>query len=136
MNGAFVVFGLLVAAGAVLLAGRLPRVAVGALVVFGISSVAVGFVPLDAHPTLHALVATPAFAAQPIALIALGRGRLSTDTAAATATIAVGVASALGVVAFLLLGGGAEYRGATERLALWPLHLWLPVIVLLVRSPR
>ena len=73
MNGAFVVFGLTVAFGAVLLlmqrgSSRMLVLACWLWIISGISTAAVGVVPLDVDLELHALVSAPAILLQPIAL--------------------------------------------------------------------
>ena len=72
MNGSFMVFGVLMAGGALLLARPLGPWVTGLLVVSGASSFATGLAPLDQDATLHALAATPLFVAQPVALVLLG----------------------------------------------------------------
>ncbi len=63
MNGSFVVFGVLLAAGATLLHRRLGPLVTALLVVSGLSSVATGLAPQDQGATLHLLAATPLFVA-------------------------------------------------------------------------
>ena len=75
LDVAFVVFGVLRVLGALLLRPSLApgsaRTAATALwVVSGSCSAAVGFVPVDQHPGLHALVAAPVFVLQPPAVLA------------------------------------------------------------------
>jgi hypothetical membrane protein len=73
MNGAFMVYGIALAGGALLLARPLGPWVTALLVVSGMSSYATGLAPLDQDATLHALAATPLFVAQPQALLLLGR---------------------------------------------------------------
>ena len=73
MNGAFMVYGVALAGGALLLARPLGPWVTALLVVAGLSSYATGLAPLDQDATLHALAATPLFVAQPLALLLLGR---------------------------------------------------------------
>ncbi|MGC4807469.1 DUF998 domain-containing protein [Micromonospora sp. DT233] len=140
VNGAFVVFGLLMAVGAVLLRGWLPRgaaatTAVVLWVVAGLSAVATGLVPLDKDLDLHVLVALPAFVAQPLALLvtayAVRRHRGLSLTA-----LAAGALSLVGLVVFVVRTNEGELGGLFERLALWPGYVWpllLAVIVLRAR---
>src|SRR6478736_677590 len=72
MNGAFMVYGVALAVGALLLARQLGPWVTGLLVVSGLSSYATGLAPLDQDATLHALAAAPLFVAQPLALLLLG----------------------------------------------------------------
>ena len=131
MNLVFVVFGLLQAVGAVPLLRRPGRraKAVGWLwVVAGAFSVGVGLAPVDAHPTLHTVVALPVFVAQPLAVLLharwLATGRLR------FAGTALGVAALVGAVTFAALLGADSWSGAAERLAIWPAKLWLPLAAL------
>jgi hypothetical membrane protein len=126
MNVVFVVFGALQAFGAVpLLRAPGPRErAVGWLwVVAGTFSVGVGLVPVDAHPTLHSVVALPVFVAQPLAVVLHARW-LSSGRVRGTGT-ALGVLAVLGAVAFAALLGADSGSGAVERLAIWPAKFWL-----------
>lgn len=137
MNGSFVVFGVLLAVGAVLLARPLGAWVAGLLVVSGLSSIATGLAPLDQDAALHALAATPLFVAQPVALLALGaRSRGERPRLAAALLVAGGVtgAAALGFV----LSGDGSASGALERLALWPVLVALAVVAwtLLPRGGR
>jgi hypothetical membrane protein len=131
MNGAFVVFGALLAFGAVAIFGRFGRsgsaVAASALlVVSGLSSMAVGFTPLDQHPAAHAAVAAPLFIAQPVALVLLGLLVRHQRPVTGLAVMATGLVCAVAAVAFLVLESGA---GITERIALWPVFVALAVVV-------
>jgi len=141
MNTAFVVFGALLAAGAVLLVpsfprGRLPAAALLLWVVAGVSGVGTGLAPVDTHPALHGWVSSPAFVAQPLALLVmgwvLGRGHRQHRWLAGSALV-VGVVSGAGAAAFGVLLGEPYATGLVERLALWPGYLWagaLGVVVL------
>ncbi|WP_117215592.1 DUF998 domain-containing protein [Allorhizocola rhizosphaerae] len=129
MNASFVVFGLLLLVGAVLLRRTLPSgvaatVSVVLWVVSGLSSIGTGLVPLDRDLALHSLLSLPVFLAQPVAIITLGVALRGRQRALA---LVVGVVSLVGTVAFLALTGSAEFGGLAERLALWPGYLWLPV---------
>lgn len=140
VNGAFVVFGLLMALGAVLLRGWLPRgaaatTAVVLWVVTGLSSIATGLVPLDRDLDLHALVALPAFVTQPLALIVTAYVVRARRIPAGAALLA-GVSSLAGLIAFFARTGSAELGGLFERLTLWPGFLWLPVLAVVVLRAR
>ena len=119
MNASFVVFGVLLAAGATLLHRRLGPLVTALLVVSGLSSVATGLAPQDQGATLHLLAAAPLFVAQPLALLLLGarvRREQPGTARALTVTGAVTAAAAIGFVAL----GDIPVTGALERLALWP----------------
>lgn len=124
MNGAFVVYGIALAGGALLLARSLGPWVTALLVVSGLSSYATGLAPLDQHAALHALAATPLFVAQPLALLLLGRRVRPDRPRLATALLATGALTATAAVGFVLSGDGAA-GGAIERLALWPVLLAL-----------
>lgn len=138
MNGAFIVFGVLMALGAVLLFGRFGRgpmavVASALLVVSGLSSVAVGFTPLDRFPDAHVVAATPLFIAQPVALVLLGL--LVRDRRPSTGrwVIVTGVVCAIAAALFIVVDGAP---GITERIALWPVFVALAVVALPQRKSR
>lgn len=118
MNGTFVGVGVLLAAGAVLLAPRTGRAVAALLVVSGLSSVATGFAPVDVDPALHALAAAPLFVCQPVALVVLGRRLRASRPRTANALVVAGGVTAVGAVGFLVSSDTGA--GAWERLALWP----------------
>lgn len=131
MNAIFVAFGVLQAVGAIawLGAGRRhtghPISFVATLwLLAGSSSVAVGLVPLDRNASAHAMVALPVFVCQPVATLLHAR-LLAPSPALRTAGVVLGLAGALGAVAFGVLLGAPEWSGAAERLAVWPAKLWL-----------
>ncbi len=124
MNGSFIGFGLLLAAGAVLLSRSLGQWVTALLVVSGLSSVATGLAPLDQDAALHATAATPLFVAQPVALVVLGVRLRNERPRLARALLAGGVVTAAAAVAFVLSADGAA-AGAVERLALWPVLVGL-----------
>ncbi|MDO5740639.1 MAG: DUF998 domain-containing protein [Ornithinimicrobium sp.] len=122
MNGSFMVFGALLAGGAVLLARSLGACVTGLLVVSGLSSVATGLAPLDQDATLHAIAAAPLFVAQPIALILLGARCRNERPGLAWALLTTGAVTAAAAALFVLSGDGPT-SGALERLALWPVFI-------------
>ncbi len=135
MNGSFMVFGVLLAGGAALLARSLGWWVAGLLVVSGVSSFATGLVPLDQDVTLHAVAAAPLFVAQPIALIVLGARLRSDRPRLARTLLMTGVVTAASAVAFVLSGDGPA-SGALERLALWPVLVGLAGFAWAKPSPR
>jgi hypothetical membrane protein len=130
MNAAFVGFGILQALGALpWLTGRGREAFVGRLwLVAGLASVAVGLLPVDAHPTAHSLVALPVFVAQPLALLL--HPRLVAGRVAHVAGRVLAAVSVTGAVVFAALLGRWEWVGAAERAAIWPAKLWLPLAAL------
>lgn len=140
LNSSFVVFGLLIAIGALLLRGWLPSgpaatTSVALWVLSGLSSIATGLVPLDQNLELHAVVSLPVFVAQPLALLATGVA-LRQRAGLSPSALAVGAVSLLGTVVYLGRTGSAELGGLFERLALWPGYLWLPFLAVVVLSRR
>ncbi len=119
MNGSFMGYGVLLAGGALLLAKPLGPWVTGLLVVSGVSSYATGLAPLDQDATLHAMVATPLFVGQPLALLVLGHRLREERPRLATALLATGVVTASAAVGFIV-SGDERAAGALERLALWP----------------
>ena len=124
MNGSFVLFGVLLAAGALLLRRRLGPAATVLLVVSGLSSIATGLAPLDGDAAVHTLAAAPLFVAQPAALVVLGLRTRADRPVLARALLVTGCVTAAAAVGFVTVGGGAG-AGALERLALWPVLLAL-----------
>ena len=132
MNLSFVVIGSLLALGAVLAAGTVVRasgsrvagVAMALLFVAGVSSAAVGFVPLDVDGDLHALVATPLFVTQPIALVLLGAIALRRSRVRlGSVLLGCGLVAAFGGIAFVTTLATGDVGGLYERVALWPCNV-------------
>jgi hypothetical membrane protein len=124
MNGAFMAYGIALAAGALLLARPLGPWVTGLLVVSGVSSYATGLAPLDQDATLHAVAAAPLFVAQPVALLLLGARVREQSPRLGNALLATGAVTAAAAVGFVLSGEGRA-AGALERAALWPVLLGL-----------
>lgn len=137
MNTAFVLQGVLLAAGTVLTAGAWPAgpgrwVWQGLVAVSGVSWVVVGLVPEDVDGTLHAAGALPGFVASNVALLVAA-------TSAATRTrpvcrAAAGVLGGAGVAGLVLLAVATAHPdgpvgvGAAERLVVFPLQVWALVV--------
>lgn len=136
MNAAFVVFGVLRAAGAVLLrpalgAGRWATAAVGLWVVSALAAAAVGLVPVDQQPGLHVVAALPVFVLQPLAVLATAEALRRSGAVARGVVVAgwvVGAVTLAAAAGFGLRLGGATWVGGLERLALWPAYPWLAVV--------
>ncbi len=141
LNGSFVVFGLLIAVGALFLHRALPRgrailAATVIWVAVGVSTVATGLVPLDVDLGLHSLVALPSLVGAPIALAFLAVGLWASNRALAVGLASAAAVSLLGAVVFLATAASREWGGVWERLGFWPTYLWLPVVAgVLLRSP-
>ena len=136
MNGAFLVFGLLRAVGAVLLRPQLgpSRWASGAVslwVVSGLATAGVGLFPVDRSPGWHAASALTVFLFQPLAVLATVRAlQRSTRLPRAVQVSGNALASVL-TVATITFGarmGASTWVGGLERLALWPTYPWLAVV--------
>lgn len=128
MDIAFVVFGMLMAIGAVLLRSSLGRVVTVLWVIVGISSAAAGTVPLDVDQQAHVALSAPALLLQPVVLLLLAT---SVPGRRRSWTVIVALVSVIGAVGYLTRSPNAMGAGFFERLALWPAYLWLPVAALL-----
>lgn len=84
-----------------------------------------GLVPLDVDLDLHALVALPAIAAQPIALLLQGLALRASSPRLAAWGIVAGLLGVVGTVGVVVLVNSPRFGGAMERLALWPPLIWL-----------
>lgn len=140
MNASFIVFGILLAAGAVALWRSLPRsrsanVAGALWFASGLGSIGVGLAPLDHSQGLHYAVALPIFVIRPLALALTARLLTPHFPRLGSCTWAVAALTLVGVVGFGLAGTEGALRGATERLALWPADVWFAfVAVALLRA--
>lgn len=131
MNASFVVQGLLIAAGAVLLApglaGTGAKLARVLLVVSGLGVLLVGVFPSDGNATAHTIGAGAHFLAGAMGLIALAYGVRPRSEALGTTIAVLGLAGLMGTLffgsaVFLLLG-----EGGMERLAGYVLPIGLTV---------
>lgn len=130
INGAFLVFGALLAVGIYLVRdwfqpARMGTAAVVLWIVSGLSSIGTGLTPLDQALEIHALVSLPVFIAQPLALllsgVVLGKRR-----GIASWAFVAGAVSVVATIIFLgILPAGGAFGGLLERLALWPGYIWL-----------
>ncbi len=134
MNAGFVVFGLLRALGALLLRdhfrpSRWRTAATSLWVLSGIFSAAVGLAPVDQYPGVHALVATPIFVLQPLAILAtVGAVGQGVSAAVRSTGLMAGALSAIGSLGFGARLGQPTWGGGLERLALWPAYVWLGIL--------
>lgn len=129
MNTAFAAFGVLVVLGAALArssgATRRGTLATVLWVVAGLSSVAVALAPLDRDVTTHVVAAAPVFLAQPVAIaLHASASRGPWRWLGWTTAVVCGVAA----LAFVLGIGGEDVSGAAERVALWPVKVWLGLV--------
>lgn len=126
--------GLLVGGSAMTAVGVLLRkyaAAAALLVVAGVSTAAVGLVPLDVDRPLHLLVATPLFPAQNLAVLLLGMRLVGAWRTTCVLAGAVGLLGSLAVVAPL----GVPF-GVAERLGAYPAVVALAVLGVAVLRGR
>jgi len=141
MNLSFVVLGLLTLAGVVLLRGTWPqrRLTTGGLIflaLFGIGKVLVGLGPEDVRRALHA-VGSLGILCGTVGIQLLGLATWRTARRQAMVSLAVGVVGLISFVLLVLGAGSHGQVGTFERLADWPLPLWLAALgPMLVRSPE
>ena len=141
MNTVFVVFSLLRVVGALLLIrswppGRWALTATVLWVVSGLFSAAIGFVPVDQHPSLHVLAAVPVFVTQPLAMLATALAFRKTHRGLTASGVMVGLGCLVGAGAFLIVSSGPHEVGFWERFALWPAYPWLAVVGVVVLASR
>ena len=138
MNVAFALLGLLTLAGVVLLRPTLPRgrlasVGVAFVALFGVGKIVVGLDPEDVRLLLHSLGALGILCGN-IGVLLLGLAYWRIVRWRAAISLLVGV---VGIVSFLLLAGGPSANvGIIERLADYPLPVWMAVLgaITLVRG--
>ena len=149
MNGSFVLQGLLIVSGAVLTRavfseGRAYALIFALFVVAGLGVLLVGLVPEDSNFHLHILGAIANFVGGNVAMILLGRKMIRASmcdpvTSRVKSWITFGLGS-IGLLATLALGfrGSASWAalgwqaGLVERIAAYPLPLWLTWMGLLL----
>ena len=139
MNASFIVLGLGTLGGVILLWDRWPRrglVSVGLVLfaLFGAGKIVVGLEPEDQRLTLHVLGSLGILLGD-IGAVLLAAGLWRAARWPAVVFLCIGV---VGVVAFFLqvVPPLEVVRGALERLADWPLPLWLAVLGCLWLSGR
>ena len=131
MNTSFVVQGLLIAAGAVLLApglaGNGRKVARTLLPLAGLGVLLVGVFHSDSSDTLHSIAATVYFVAGALGVIALAYGVRARSEGLGTVLAVIGLLGLVGTVFF----GGAVFlflgEGGMERVAGYALPVALPI---------
>jgi hypothetical membrane protein len=142
LNGSFIILGLFMALGAILIRRLLPpglaaTTSVVLWVISGLSSIATGLVPLDQDLILHVLVSEPIFFAQPLAIITLGLAFRPHRPALAWSGLAVGAITLAGTAAYLARPDSLNLGGLLERVALWPGYVWIAIVAIAVlHAPR
>lgn len=132
MNLSFIALGLLTLVGLVLLrplwpSGCLAMAGLIVLVLYGVGKIVVGLAPEDVRPALHALGALGILWGN-LGIVLLGLATWQTRRWTALMSITVGV---VGTVAFILLVLSSRLHlevGLVERVADYPLPVWLAVL--------
>jgi hypothetical membrane protein len=132
MNASFVLQGVLIAAGALLLRPALPRsvgrLAVLLLAVAALGVVVVGIVPLDADRTVHAVGAVAYLAGSSLGLLALAHALRPRSELLGSVVAVLGVLATGATIFFV--AGITRYlgNGGTERVAAYALPVALAVV--------
>jgi hypothetical membrane protein len=93
-----------------------------AWVVAGVSTLAIGLVPLDVSPELHTFVSIPQIVALPLAVFASATKYRGAVGGAGRVVGAVGLVAGF----WMLLDISVyAYAGLMERLVLWPAFIWI-----------
>lgn len=145
MNASFIVQGLLVAAGAVLLRryfppGKLSAVAFYSFITTGIGYVSAGFSPNDVNLVFHLIAAAISLLSASVGMTTLGAALLrqhNFSRGVGIYTLASGIIALTATALFaarITLGLGL---GGIERVAFYPFPLWLALtgLYLLRRQP-
>ena len=151
MNASFILQGLLICTGAlalrrVLAASRPGRAARLAFVLSGAGLLIVGFAPEDVDSRVHVAAAIMHFVCGSLAMLLVGVSLLRQSAGSRLGACLSLAAGGIALGATLLLGfrGSALWHslhfalGAVERVAAYPLPLWLTIAgaTLLVQHPR
>jgi hypothetical membrane protein len=128
MNGSFQLQGLLIFFGTVLVRRFFPAkpvywIALSLLAVAGVGVLLVGLVPEDEDIRWHLMGAAANFAGGNLAMILLGLA--STKQWYGRITLLLGSAGLLATLALMFRSGLGSEVGMVERLAAYPLPLWL-----------
>ncbi|MPQ99034.1 DUF998 domain-containing protein [Modestobacter sp. I12A-02628] len=131
MNASFLLQGLLIAAGTVLLVPVLKagaaRTAGGLLVVAALGVLLVGFAPSDGNGTLHGIGAAAYLLGGGAGLIALAYAVRPRSEALGTTLALLGLLGIVGTIFFATGVTGLVGEGGTERLAAYVVPLGLPL---------
>jgi hypothetical membrane protein len=130
MNGSFVVQGVLISVGAILMRRLFPakvsyRVALLLFLVSGVGVLVVGLVPEDSDAQVHRVAALVHLLAGNLAMILMGLAMVAGAARVRFRGVVTLLAGLLGLTALVLLGLGEKNVGTFERLAAYPLTLWL-----------
>ncbi len=130
MNASFVLQGVLIVGGAVLLwpfisGGAMVRIALGLIAASGFGVLLVGLAPEDAFPRLHYLGASEILLFCNGGAALLGVGLMRATPAAGLLSLSAGLLGLAGVAALV---GGADFglgAGGVERVAAYPFPFWI-----------
>jgi hypothetical membrane protein len=130
MNGSFIVQGVLISVGAILMRRLFPakgsyRVALLLFLVSGVGVLGVGLVPEDSNAQVHRVAALAHLLAGNLAMILIGVAMVAGAARVRFRGVITLLAGLLGLTALVLLGLGEKNVGTFERLAAYPLTLWL-----------
>jgi hypothetical membrane protein len=130
MNGSFIVQGVLISVGAILMRRLFParasyRIALLLFLVSGVGVLVVGLVPEDSDAQVHRVAALAHLLAGNLAMILMGVAMLAGAARVRFRGAVTLLAGLLGLTALALLSLGEKDVGTFERLAAYPLTLWL-----------
>jgi hypothetical membrane protein len=130
MNGSFVLQGVLISVGAILMRRLFPakwsfRLALLLFLLSGLGVLGVGLVPEDRNGQVHQLAASVHLVAGNLAMILIGLAMIAGAARTRFRGFITLLAGLLGLTALVLLGLGEKDVGTFERLAAYPLTLWL-----------
>lgn len=130
MNGSFVLQGILISVGAILMRRLFPAkwsywVALFLFLLSGLGVLVVGLVPADRVPEVHRLGAEVHLLAGNLAMVLMGLAMIAEAARTRFRGAITLLAGLLGLTALVLLGLGEKDVGTFERLATYPLTLWL-----------
>ena len=130
MNGSFVLQGVLISVGAILMGRLFPakwsyRLALLLFLISGLGVLAVGLAPEDKNAEVHQVAATVHLVAGNLAMILIGLAMFTGAARKRFRGFISLLAGLLGLTALVLLSLGEKDVGTFERLAAYPLTLWL-----------
>lgn len=130
MNGSFVLQGVLISVGAILMRRLFPakwgyQVALLLFLVSGLGVLVVGLVPEDTVAQVHSLAALVHLLAGNLAMVLMGLAMVAGAARTRFRGCVTLLAGLLGLTALVLLALGEKDVGTFERLAAYPLTLWL-----------
>jgi hypothetical membrane protein len=130
MNVSFVLQGVLISVGAILMRRLFPaklsyRVALLLFLVSGLGVLVVGLAPEDSDAQVHRVAALAHLLAGNLAMVLMGVAMLAGAARVRFRGAITLLAGLLGLTALALLGLGEKDVGTFERMAAYPLTLWL-----------